>query len=107
MSGTQPTSEFVVEQMLPEVRKGRMLILVDDEDRENEGDMVLAADRVTPEHVNFLAKHARGLICVPMLGERLEELQIPMMVADNSPPPSAATSVQPSAFAGRPLRAMV
>ena len=62
------------------------LVVVDDEDRENEGDLVMAADKTTPEAVNFMAKHGRGLICVPMTGERLDELQIPMMVADNTAP---------------------
>ena len=57
-----------------------MLLVVDDEDRENEGDLVMAADKVTPEAINFMAKHGRGLICVPMTGERLDELQISMMV---------------------------
>ena len=73
-----------VEEAIEEIRRGRILIVVDDEDRENEGDLVMAADHATPEAVNFMAKHGRGLICVPLTGERLEELQIPMMVTNNT-----------------------
>ena len=61
-----------VDEAIEEVRQGRVLLVVDDEDRENEGDLVMAADRVTPEAVNFMARHGRGLICVPMTGERLD-----------------------------------
>jgi 3,4-dihydroxy 2-butanone 4-phosphate synthase/GTP cyclohydrolase II len=75
-----------VEEGIEEIREGRMLLVVDDEDRENEGDFVMAADKVTPEAVNFMAKHGRGLICIPMTGERLDELQIPMMVPHNTAP---------------------
>ena len=79
-----------VEEGIEEIRQGRMLIVVDDEDRENEGDFLMAADKVTPEHVNFMTKYGRGLICMPMLGERLDELQIPMMVVDNTAPMGTA-----------------
>jgi 3,4-dihydroxy 2-butanone 4-phosphate synthase/GTP cyclohydrolase II len=65
-------------------------VVVDDEDRENEGDLVMAADAATPEAVNFMAKYGRGLICVPMTGERLDELKIPMMVTDNTAPMGTA-----------------
>jgi 3,4-dihydroxy 2-butanone 4-phosphate synthase/GTP cyclohydrolase II len=75
-----------VDEGIEEIRQGRMLIVVDDEDRENEGDFVMAADKCTPEAVNFMVKHGRGLICVPMTAERLEELQIPMMVPNNTAP---------------------
>ncbi len=61
-----------------------MVIIVDDEDRENEGDLAMAADRITPDAINFMAMHGRGLICVPMLGERLEQLRLPMMTQDNT-----------------------
>ena len=61
-----------VEEAIAEIRQGRILIVVDDEDRENEGDLVMAADKCTPEAINFMAKHGRGLICVPMTGERLD-----------------------------------
>jgi 3,4-dihydroxy 2-butanone 4-phosphate synthase / GTP cyclohydrolase II len=75
-----------VDEGIEEIRQGRMLIVVDDEDRENEGDFVMAADKCTPEAVNFMVKYGRGLICVPMTAERLEELQIPMMVPHNTAP---------------------
>jgi 3,4-dihydroxy-2-butanone 4-phosphate synthase/GTP cyclohydrolase II len=69
---------------LEELRAGRMIVVVDDEDRENEGDLTMAADMVTPEAINFMATHGRGLICLAMTGERLDELEIPAMVADNT-----------------------
>ena len=65
------------------MRAGRLLIVVDDEQRENEGDLVMAAEKVTPDAVNFIVKHARGLLCMPMLGERLDELQMPLMITEN------------------------
>ncbi len=61
-----------------------MVVVLDDEDRENEGDLVMAAEKVTPEAINFMRKEAGGLICVPLLGRRLDELQIPQMVRDNT-----------------------
>ena len=80
-----PEAPFTtVEEAIEEIRRGRILIVVDDEDRENEGDLVMAADHATPEAVNFMAKHGRGLICVPLTAGRLEELQIPMMVTNNT-----------------------
>jgi 3,4-dihydroxy 2-butanone 4-phosphate synthase/GTP cyclohydrolase II len=79
-----------VEEAIEEIREGRILVVVDDEDRENEGDLVMAADAATPEAVNFMAKYGRGLICVPMTGERLDELKIPMMVTDNTAPMGTA-----------------
>jgi len=71
-------------EALDDIRAGRMVIVVDDEDRENEGDLTLAAEKVTPEIINFMAKYGRGLICLPMTPERLDELQIPLMVTENS-----------------------
>ena len=73
-----------IPEAIEEIRAGRMLVVVDDEDRENEGDLTMAAQFVTPEAINFMAVHGRGLICMPMLGNRLDELQIPLMVAPNS-----------------------
>src|SRR5512139_1502255 len=61
-----------------------MVILVDDEDRENEGDLTMAAEKVTPEAINFMAKHGRGLICLSLTEERLDELHLPMMVSENT-----------------------
>jgi 3,4-dihydroxy 2-butanone 4-phosphate synthase / GTP cyclohydrolase II len=73
-----------IEEAIEQIRQGRLLLVVDDEDRENEGDLVMAADRVTADAVNFMAKFGRGLICVPLTSERLEELRIPMMVTENT-----------------------
>src|SRR2546421_1952767 len=67
-----------------DLREGRMIIIVDDEDRENEGDLVCAAEKVTPEVINFMATHARGLICMPLTEERCDELHLTMQVADNT-----------------------
>src|SRR6266850_3571542 len=67
-----------------DIREGRMIIVVDDEDRENEGDLVCAAEKVTPEIINFMATHARGLICMPLTEERCDELHLTMQVADNT-----------------------
>jgi 3,4-dihydroxy 2-butanone 4-phosphate synthase/GTP cyclohydrolase II len=71
------------EEIIAELRAGRMVILVDEEDRENEGDLVLAADHVTPDAVNFMAKHGRGLICLTLTRERCQQLNLPLMVRDN------------------------
>jgi 3,4-dihydroxy 2-butanone 4-phosphate synthase/GTP cyclohydrolase II len=73
-----------IEEAIEEIRKGRIIIVVDDEDRENEGDFVMAAEKVTPEAVNFMAKHGRGLICMPCIAKRLDELNIHPMVAENT-----------------------
>ncbi len=73
-----------IEDAVAALRAGRMIIVVDDEDRENEGDLTLAADKVTPEAINFMARYGRGLICLSMTGARLDELEIPMAVADNT-----------------------
>ena len=66
------------------IKRGEMIIVIDDEDRENEGDLTIAADKITPEAINFMAKHGRGLICLSMTGERLDELELPMMVSQNT-----------------------
>ena len=73
-----------IDSALSDFRKGRIIIVVDDEDRENEGDMIFSAEKTTPELINFLAKHARGLICVPMEDERLRELDLNLMTANNT-----------------------
>jgi 3,4-dihydroxy 2-butanone 4-phosphate synthase/GTP cyclohydrolase II len=73
-----------IEQAVVAFREGRMIIVVDDEDRENEGDLTIAAEKVTPEAINFMARYGRGLICLSMLPERLDELDIPLMVSKNS-----------------------
>lgn len=73
-----------IPEAIEEIRGGRMVIVVDDEDRENEGDLTMAAEKVTPEAINFMARYGRGLICLPMTPERLNQLEIPMMVSKNS-----------------------
>ncbi len=73
-----------IETAVAEIREGRMIIIVDDEDRENEGDLVCAAEKVTPELINFMARHARGLICLPLTEERCDELHLTTQVADNT-----------------------
>ena len=78
-----PNTLATTEEIIAELRAGRMVILVDEEDRENEGDLVLAADHVTAEAVNFMAKHGRGLICLTLTRERCQQLNLPLMVRDN------------------------
>ncbi len=73
-----------IEEALEDIRQGKMVILVDDEDRENEGDLTMAAEKVTAEAINFMAKYGRGLICLSLTEERLNELRLPMMVSDNT-----------------------
>ncbi len=73
-----------IPEILEELRKGRMIILVDDEDRENEGDLVVAAEKVTPEAINFMATYGRGLICLALTSERIDELHLPPMVTENT-----------------------
>jgi len=73
-----------IEAALDDIRQGKMVILVDDEDRENEGDLTMAAEKVTPEAINFMAKYGRGLICLSLTDERLNELRLPMMVSENT-----------------------
>jgi len=73
-----------IEEALAEIRAGNFVIVVDDEDRENEGDLIMAAEFITPAAVNFLETHARGMLCVPMERERLHQLEIPLMVSDNT-----------------------
>src|SRR5881628_257123 len=73
-----------IDQAVEAIRAGQMIIIVDDADRENEGDLTIAAEKITPEAVNFMARYGRGLICLSMTPERLDELEIPMMVAKNT-----------------------
>jgi len=73
-----------VEEAVEDIKKGKMVILVDDEDRENEGDLTMAAEMVTPEAINFMAKYGRGLVCLSLTPERVEHLQLPMMTTDNT-----------------------
>jgi 3,4-dihydroxy 2-butanone 4-phosphate synthase/GTP cyclohydrolase II len=77
-------SQFAtIEQAIRELRAGRMVVVADDEDRENEGDLIMAADKVTPDAINFMATHGRGLVCLAMTGDRLDELELGPMVPHN------------------------
>ncbi len=82
-----------IEEAIEEFRKGRMIVVVDDEDRENEGDLVIPAEKITPHIINFMAKHGGGLICLPIIRERLEELNIDRMVTKNTDPNRTAFTV--------------
>ena len=85
--GARRRSPFAsIEEAIDVIRAGRMVIVVDDEDRENEGDLTIAAEKVTPEAINFMARHGRGLICMSMTAERLDQLEIPLMVNQNTTP---------------------
>lgn len=108
MNGTRPHSHVEKEQLsfatideaIEDFRAGKFLVVVDDANRENEGDVVLAAEHVTADAINFMARFARGLICVALTGERLDALQIPMMVRDNHAPHQTAFTVSVEAAAG-------
>ncbi len=79
------TGDFhTVDEALKDIRAGKMIIVIDDEDRENEGDLIIAADKITPEAINFMATYAKGLICMPLTGERLDEMKIQQMVEQNT-----------------------
>ncbi|HNX29017.1 MAG TPA: bifunctional 3,4-dihydroxy-2-butanone-4-phosphate synthase/GTP cyclohydrolase II [Syntrophomonadaceae bacterium] len=82
-----------IEEAVNDIRQGKMIIVVDDEDRENEGDLVVAAEKVTPEIINFMVTNAKGLVCVPIISERLDELDIPPMVTENTDNHETAFSV--------------
>ncbi len=73
-----------IEEAIDAIARGEFLVVVDDEDRENEGDLIIAADKVTPEAIAFMVRYTSGLICMPIVGERLDDLQLPLMVADNT-----------------------
>jgi 3,4-dihydroxy 2-butanone 4-phosphate synthase/GTP cyclohydrolase II len=95
-----PVAVSPVEDIVAELRAGRMVILVDEEDRENEGDLVLAADHVTPEAVNFMARYGRGLVCLTLTRERCERLRLPPMVARNGTKMGTAFTVSIEAAEG-------
>ena len=73
-----------IEEIIDDIRDGKMVILMDDEDRENEGDIIVAAEKVTPDIINFMARHGRGLICLTLTPERCEQLNLPLMVKKNT-----------------------
>ncbi len=89
-----------IEEAIEDIRAGKMVILVDDEDRENEGDLTMAAQMVTPDAVNFMATHGRGLICLTLVPEQIDKLQLPMMVSDNKSPFETAFTVSIEARSG-------
>ena len=92
-------SDFAtIEQAIEDIKSGKMLVVVDDEDRENEGDIIVAAEMLTPEHMNFMATHARGLICTPIAGSRLDELEIGQMVENNTDNHETAFTVSVDAY---------
>lgn len=93
-------AERRVELAIADIREGRMVILVDDEDRENEGDLVVATEKITPELINFMATHARGLICLTLTEERVDRLGLPMMATNNRSPFSTAFTVSIEAREG-------
>ena len=82
-----------ISEAIEDIKAGKFIIIVDDENRENEGDIAIAADKVTPSAINFMAIHARGLICLPICGQRLDELRIPMMVQENTSPHRTAFTI--------------
>jgi 3,4-dihydroxy 2-butanone 4-phosphate synthase/GTP cyclohydrolase II len=100
MSSTASPQLVSIEEAIAEIRAGRMIILMDDEDRENEGDLCMAAEKVTPEAIAFMARYARGLICLPLSEEKLAELGLPMMVAENSTPLGTAFTLSIDARRG-------
>src|SRR5438552_8307191 len=91
MTDTHTSPFCTVEEAVEEIRNGRMIVLVDDEDRENEGDLTIAAEKITPDAINFMAKYGRGLICLTLTEQRCDELHLPLMSPIN-------TSVHGTAF---------
>ena len=99
-SAQQERSLKLVDTALAEIRRGKMVILTDDEDRENEGDLVMAAEKVTPKAINFMATYGRGLICLSLTEERIQKLDLPAMVTENSSPFQTAFTVSIEAARG-------
>jgi 3,4-dihydroxy 2-butanone 4-phosphate synthase/GTP cyclohydrolase II len=89
-----------IEEIIEDVKKGKMVIIVDDEDRENEGDLMIAAEKTTPEAINFMARYARGLVCLSLSEERVKELDLPLMVRENTSPYHTAFTVSIEAREG-------
>lgn len=94
------TAFATIEQAIAALKAGRMIILVDDEGRENEGDLVIAAQHATPEAINFMSRFGRGLICLPMTGEYIDKLALPMMASNNRSPYGTAFTVSIEAASG-------
>lgn len=93
MQSNQERTFNTIEEALEDIRSGKMIIVVDDEDRENEGDLIMAAEKATPEAINFMATYGRGLICVPLISDRLKKLDLDMMVQHNTDPHCTAFTV--------------
>src|SRR3989337_1753993 len=89
-----------IEEAIEDIRRGRMVILMDDKNRENEGDLCMAAEKVTPDAINFMARYGRGLICLPLTEEKVKQLGLPMMVSENTSPFGTAFTVSIDAAAG-------
>lgn len=89
-----------IEEALEDIKAGKIVILVDDEDRENEGDLTMAAEKISPEAINFMARYGRGLICLSLTQEKIEQLQIPMMIGHNTSPFRTAFTVSIEAKRG-------
>ena len=89
-----------VDSALQDIKEGRLIIVVDDEERENEGDLIIASDKITPESINFMAKEARGLICIALLPDRLKQLKLPLMMSDNTALHNTAFTVSVDAAFG-------
>jgi len=89
----EPSAFDAIDDAIADIRAGKMVVVLDDEDRENEGDLVMASQMITPEAINFMRKEAGGLICVAIIGKRLDELQIPQMVSENTAPLETAFTV--------------
>jgi 3,4-dihydroxy 2-butanone 4-phosphate synthase / GTP cyclohydrolase II len=100
MSAVREDAFASIPEAIEEIGKGRMVIVVDDADRENEGDLIMAAERVTPEAIAFIVRHSSGVICMPVIGERLDELKIPLMVAANTDTRGTAFTVSVDARTG-------
>src|SRR4029453_1356449 len=97
-----PVTISPTQELIDELRHGRMIVLADAEDRENEGDLVMAADFVTPEAINFMATHARGLVCLTLTEERCRQLGLALMVSDNRSPMGTAFTASIEAASGVP-----
>src|SRR5258708_5239010 len=93
MPPERPRPISPIEDAIADIRAGKMVILMDDENRENEGDLCMAAERVTPQAINFMAKYGRGLICLALTEERIQQLGLSMMVAENRAPLGTAFTV--------------
>ncbi|MGZ6546003.1 MAG: 3,4-dihydroxy-2-butanone-4-phosphate synthase, partial [Actinomycetota bacterium] len=99
-TGTETSPFSSIPEAVEDIRAGRVVIVVDDADRENEGDLIMAAEKVTPEAIAFIVRHSSGVICMPVVGDRLDELEIPLMVADNTDQRHTAFTVSVDARRG-------